>query len=348
MSDLVANLSAKLDALVGPLLAGSPGQICVVDPPLSFNIGDHLIFLGMLSLFKKHAPNAKILVTDYRDFRPENAHCFNSVDLFAFIGGGAFGDTWPKHHNFRLQMMERFASVPAIQFPQSIHFQGSESSLERTREVINQHKSLTLLFRDVPSVTFAKPAFDVPVHLSPDCAFAMGTLERSRPDQDFACLLRTDKEKVASHNVVLECLQHSRSRYLVSDWLDAPARMPWIWPDPTNPAIRWCNRFRNHVNVLRPIMNALLVDGRKTMAERLREKGIHQLGRGSYVVTDRLHAHIMCVLLGIPHLVIDSFGGKISAYHSTWTHEDPGARLVENAEAFPAAFDAFQADYPLS
>jgi Polysaccharide pyruvyl transferase len=38
--------------------------------------------------------------------------------------------------------------------------------------------------------------------------------------------------------------------------------------------------------------------------------GIDLLSKGAIVVTDRLHAHILCCLLNIPHFVFDSLGGK--------------------------------------
>lgn len=348
MSDLVATLSAKLDAQVGPLLKGGPGRICVVDAPVAYNVGDHLILLGLLDFIRKHAPQAQVTSVDYRQYSQNQDKRLWDVDLFIYFGGGNFGDTWPTHHDFRLKMMERFAAMPSIQFPQSIHFK-DEANRDRTARVIGKHKALTLLFRDAPSAALAEAHFDAPVHLTPDIAFAMDPMTRPAPSYDYACLLRTDREKAADHGPVLDALEATGAEVINDDWIGAPQTGPALWPYLGRGVVaRWSARFRNKVPPLRPLMDQWLIRGRRAMAEQLRDQGAYQLGRGRYVVTDRLHAHIMCVLLGIPHLVIDSFGGKISAYHSTWTHGDPTARLVENAEAFPAAFEAFQADYPLS
>jgi len=43
------------------------------------------------------------------------------------------------------------------------------------------------------------------------------------------------------------------------------------------------------------------------------------LSRGRVVVTDRLHGHILCTLLGIPHVLLDHGYGKVTNFYQTWT-----------------------------
>jgi pyruvyl transferase EpsO len=38
------------------------------------------------------------------------------------------------------------------------------------------------------------------------------------------------------------------------------------------------------------------------------------------VRTDRLHAHVLSLLQGIPHVIEDNATGKVSAFHDTWTN----------------------------
>jgi pyruvyl transferase EpsO len=38
------------------------------------------------------------------------------------------------------------------------------------------------------------------------------------------------------------------------------------------------------------------------------------------VVTDRLHAHIFAIMLGLPHVVLDNSYGKTRSTFETWTH----------------------------
>ena len=48
------------------------------------------------------------------------------------------------------------------------------------------------------------------------------------------------------------------------------------------------------------------------------------------MITDRLHGHILCVLLGIPHVILDNRYGKLSTYHRTWTAEVDGVHLADS------------------
>ena len=57
-------------------------------------------------------------------------------------------------------------------------------------------------------------------------------------------------------------------------------------------------------------------------------RGLDLLSAGRVVVTDRLHAHILCLLLGIPHVVLDNSYGKVHGFLDTWTK---GSSLVHKA-----------------
>ena len=43
------------------------------------------------------------------------------------------------------------------------------------------------------------------------------------------------------------------------------------------------------------------------------------LGEGRVVITDRLHAHILSLLLGIPNVILDNSYGKLHDFYHTWT-----------------------------
>jgi pyruvyl transferase EpsO len=54
------------------------------------------------------------------------------------------------------------------------------------------------------------------------------------------------------------------------------------------------------------------------------------------VVSDRLHGHILCLLLGIPHVALDNRHGKLRAFRDAWTRE---ATLAEWAGSEREALD---------
>jgi pyruvyl transferase EpsO len=68
-------------------------------------------------------------------------------------------------------------------------------------------------------------------------------------------------------------------------------------------------------------------------------RGLNLLSSGRHIVTDRLHGHIMSVLLGIPHVVIDNGYGKIGGYIDAWT---AGSGVVQKAESLTEALLAMK------
>jgi pyruvyl transferase EpsO len=70
----------------------------------------------------------------------------------------------------------------------------------------------------------------------------------------------------------------------------------------------------------------------RPLAEKRLQRGIRLLSTAEVVVTDRLHGHILCLLLGIPHVLLDTSNGKLSAFHRTWTRAIPGVEFAQDWE----------------
>jgi pyruvyl transferase EpsO len=66
-------------------------------------------------------------------------------------------------------------------------------------------------------------------------------------------------------------------------------------------------------------------------AQRLRF-GAQMLGRSDVVVTDRLHGHILSLLLGKPHVVLDNSYGKVRSFFETWTSAASVAHWASSAD----------------
>lgn len=225
-------------------------------------------------------------------------------------GGGNLGDVWPVHQLFRERVIESFAERPVVQLPQSVHFERPEA-LEHARRVFESHPRLNLLVRDGASLAACRHAFDVPVHLAPDLAFALDPLERTRvPNVDVLWLARTDRESVHP--------PPAATRLEVVDWVE---------PDRSRGRLNV--RLERHARQLSPLLGprrgAALRDAvrqreQDALARARLDRGVDLLCRGRVVVTDRLHGHILCCLLGIPHVLLDNSYGKVIALHETWTH----------------------------
>ena len=64
------------------------------------------------------------------------------------------------------------------------------------------------------------------------------------------------------------------------------------------------------------------------MAARRVRHAVRILAGGKVVITDRLHGHILCELLGIPHVLLDTAEGKVGSFHQTFTST---SRLAKTA-----------------
>jgi pyruvyl transferase EpsO len=69
---------------------------------------------------------------------------------------------------------------------------------------------------------------------------------------------------------------------------------------------------------------------RRPLAEQRLMRGCQLLSRGREVVTDRLHAHILCLLMGIPHVLVDNNYGKLRSFFEAWTKDAPGVRFCRD------------------
>jgi pyruvyl transferase EpsO len=77
------------------------------------------------------------------------------------------------------------------------------------------------------------------------------------------------------------------------------------------------------------------------LAEDRTLRGCRFLARGRVVITNRLHAHLLCTIMGLPHVVCDTSNGKVFAYRDTWTHdrESTGQPIVRFANTPAEAVD---------
>ena len=324
MQSLSAQLSQQIDETVAPLVAGRAERICIIDPPGYANVGDSAIFLGELAFLRRNFPAARIDFFDTSNYTPACDRFIRGASLILLQGGGNFGEIWPRHHEIRMQILERFPGQPIIQLPQSISFT-TPAAITATARAIERQGNFTLLVRDQKSQAFADRHFSCKTVLCPDMAFALGDLARAPASLDFFCLLRQDKEVAADHSRLLQVLAALGGSLDTADWIEAP----------------WSRLGRRDNAVGRMWRRRPWTIGlTRSFAFRLRERyarerlayGIGLLSRGSMVITDRLHAHVLCCLLGVRHLMFDSLDGKVSALYEAWTKGAATARLVRSVD----------------
>ncbi len=296
---------------------GSP--FCLLDFPDHRNVGDSAIWLGEETYFREHRGAGPRYVASLTDFSEAALRAAAPDGPIFLHGGGNFGDLYPRHQEFREHVLERFPDREVIQLPQSIHFADS-ARVTRAARVIAHHRRFRLLVRDQPSYDFAAANFDCEVGLCPDMALFLGVLDRrGAPEVDVLYLLRTDQERVVG-----AATGRRGGTWRATDWL-AESRF-------SVPPYRLAGIARTLAGG-GPLDRAALRRASYAAVARARTaRGCRILSAGRVVVTDRLHAHLLCLLLGIPHAALDNSYGKLGRFLDAWTGEAPGVRRATSLE----------------
>ena len=324
MPNLNEQLSKRIDETLAPLIAGRSERICIIDPPGYANVGDSAIFLGELAFLRRNFPAARIDFFDTGNYTPACDRYIRGSSIILLQGGGNFGEIWPRHHAIRLDILDRFPGRPIVQFPQSISF-STQAGIDATARAIERQGNFTLLVRDRKSQAFAEKHFPCTTILCPDMAFALGDMRREPASLDYMCLLRQDKEAATDHSRLLKVMADLGGSMDVADWIEASNS-------------RLGNRDKTLGRTWR--RHPWTIGVTRSFAFRLRERyarervafGLNLLSKGSMVITDRLHAHVLCCLLGVRHLLFDSMDGKASALYEAWTNSTQHARLVNSVD----------------
>lgn len=307
-----------------------PGaRVALIDFPNHGNVGDSAIWLGETEILRELGATV-VYTCETEGYREEALRrALRPGDAILIHGGGNFGDDWPGYQELRERIVAAFPQHRIVQLPQSINFSHAEN-LDRARSVFASHSDLVLLCRDEGSLELARRKFPTAIsELSPDGAFALGPLPRRPPTMPVLWLSRTDRERRGDRLV-----PGGGSQHVVSDWLaEGAGDDGW---SPVYGGLRWFSRqvgarVTRRRRVPRPAVAAAGRLHARLAALRVRH-GLGLLGSAQVVVTDRLHAHILCLLLGVPHVVVDTGYGKIERFVSAWTTEADGVRIAHDAD----------------
>ncbi|MDP3921350.1 MAG: polysaccharide pyruvyl transferase family protein [Candidatus Omnitrophota bacterium] len=299
-------------------------EVALVDFPGHSNCGDSAIWMGEKSALQSRVKVAYVCdLVSYS--KPVLEKCLPEGDVLIH-GGGNFGDLWPMHQAFRERIISDFPDRRIIQMPQSIQF-NSDKSLARARRIINRHENVIILARDGHSAAVARAEFRARVILCPDMAFALGPLERlgqhtcdtlwlRRSDLESGMLQASNRVRMASMGgVTVECM----------DWLAEPPSATKTSLKFLSGAISWAP------NRLAGLWRLNATQSERMARMRLR-RGCAMLSRGKVVITDRLHGHILCLLMSIPHVCLGDKYGKLKNFRETWRTESSISLWADTVE----------------
>lgn len=302
-------------------LAGAQ-RVIVVDWPHYQNVGDSAIWLGQLAALRTLGirVRATACIDSYDPVHLDRVLGDNGAVLLS--GGGNFGDLWPKLQDFRERVIADFVHRPILQLPQSVHFVDPRRA-EAAAVRIAAHRRFAMMVRDQPSLATARTRLGTDALLVPDMAMALGPLPRKGTGVGLTWNSRTDLERPAEGV--------GKAEVTPWDWVDRPAR----WAPPLEERLRWRVATPGTWWGRRVWLRRVLQH--REALRRLRW-GVALLTQGEVVVTNRLHGHILSLLLGLPQFLSDTRQGKLAAYHAQWTAGLPGVAMsASEADALRGA-----------
>jgi pyruvyl transferase EpsO len=316
-SALLSRLRGTVDDELRAVLRGAR-RVALVNFPNHGNPGDPAIWLGTRAALRRLGVRV-----GYRcawDTYSADALRRAVPDGPVLInGGGNFGDLYAGQQGLREHLLTTLRDRALVQLPQSIHFR-DPANLDRVRRLVAAHGNVTLLVRERRSALLAGREFDAPVRLVPDMAFGLEPLPRPGPPvHDVTWLHRVPGDP--------EHVDHGGPPGGV------PSRVvEWLHELPDEPAWRPGHRVARRANAVlrararrdprwarhawRPL--AATFD---PLSRGWVRRGLHVLGSGRVLVTDKLHGHVLALLAGVPHVVLDNGYGKVSGVHEAWTHD---------------------------
>ena len=302
------DLAAVVDREIGALL--EPGSPVALVGFGSRNPGDSAIWeatrstLGRLGIPLAYASPD---LPEYAERSLRRAHPDGAVLL---AGGGNLGTLYPPLQARREQILRELDDRPVVQLPQSIHLDRAGAGA-RTGEAMRRHPRFTLLVRDGASQAIAERDLGVPARRCPDLAVTLPAPARAHASGSILWLARADHERSgvlpsSAADVVVVDWMRSQSFLLESGW--KAARLVGLGKP------RASRRLSLRLATLRTRWALRLVAG------------------AAVVVTERLHGHILCLVAGVPHVLVPDAKGKLLDFAETWGTLGPGVAVATRAD----------------
>jgi exopolysaccharide biosynthesis predicted pyruvyltransferase EpsI len=297
-------------------------RVALLDFPNYSNCGDSAIWAGELRALRTLGSVIETVPGSASDMRRVAA--LDSDVVILLTGGGNFGDLYPRHQMYRHEVLRTMTRNRIVQLPQSIHF-SSPSAAADSGEELRRHPDFHLLTRDRKSAELAKTLLERDSTMCPDMALML-EFNRLDPAREVFVLARTDIEARVS-------LQDSAQAHGLefSDWYDSAQAASRTRVGAMRRAVGSAGSL--HHLVLDSRRSTLRQAAYDWLADQEVTRGLRTISQGKVLLTDRLHAHILAEIAGIPHVVVDTGYGKIRGFHDAWLSPRSTTRFASSPDA---------------
>ena len=313
---LVQKLQQKILDTFKPIVPRDR-PVALVDFPNASNAGAHAIWLGEKALFKDLGiePSYQCSMQSY-----DPAVMARNVGdgVIVMHGGGSFGDAFA-NHDFRHQVLRDFPNNDVVIFPQTVMFY-SDPKLLSSVECYASHGKVTIAARDAMSFHVLEKFFgsSCKIVMAPDMTYMLGPQNRSgAPNFEVLWLSRTDSEGVRGRDIakVTNLPDLGQANAAMGQFADGISTI--ILADVSGKKLivsDWHRcQFASQVGV--DLYHTFSFD---QQSKFWLDRASAILSAGTVVITDRLLAHILCTLAGIPHILLNDVYGKNFSFYETW------------------------------
>lgn len=280
-------------------------KIYILNTPLHTNIGDSAIAYAQNLFLEKNFGNKYKIVEitnwELNRFRRALSYIVRKKDIVTQLGGGNMGVEWFGEELERRRIIEMFPNNKMIIFPQTIYYGDSakgKEEFEKSKQIYNSHKDLTLIAREKVSYEIMKSAYEkCKVILTPDIVLSMDGLENKYKRENITFCFRKDPEKV---------LKNSEQEVIIED----------------------CKKITDKL-VFTDMMSERDVT-KENRVDIIMDK-FKDFQKSKLVITDRLHGMVFCAISGTPCIAFGNYNQKVKGTYD-WIKDLDYIKYVDNIE----------------
>jgi exopolysaccharide biosynthesis predicted pyruvyltransferase EpsI len=347
LSDIDAEYLRGLRAATESTLREAIGDtvdVALLDAPNQTNVGDSLIWAGEMAYLRSLGLKLRY-VSDMKTYDPAELRRAMPSGVVLLHGGGNFGDLWLGHQNHRERIVQELPDYRLVQLPQSIFFASPERA-QQADEIIGAHPDFHLLLRDSLSI---ERASNILPSLEPTFCYDMAlgyqppATTSTAPAGSLLIIARQDKEGVSGLHTVGD------------GWVPGLTTTNTDWHSEGWLAVRWqlarramklqhrLVRYRRRLKWL-PTFPQWVVQRLIASLNDINIAGALKLySSATLIVVDRLHAHVLAILLGINHVALDNNYHKIGAVFEDYTGQFSTARYATDTDVAQTYVEEFAA-----
>lgn len=297
-AEKVIDLRTKIETALTPLVTR---DYWLLEVPYYSNIGDTLIWQGELDFLRNLPHKCKGMFSYESRGYPK----IDVGDLVLFQGGGNFGDLWPLCHEYRKKIMRQNPTCRYVIFPQTVWYNNVEK--RKGDAAFFSNFDVTICVRDQRSYVELSQCFKNKILLLPDMAFCMDMRKwmPTRAGDGRPLLIKRDDKELKISPELLSSLKMGNVD--VADWPTFSVKTIY------DHGRTWLRRAARFSDVpYEWYMNHLF-------RPYLVKTGVNFLAPHCEIITTRLHACILSVLMGIEKITLfDNSYGKNSGFYQTW------------------------------